>query len=180
MGTPGCLAAGPQRQGRPRAYPAGLGPPISEALDRRSPRRIEGLARDLGLEPTGDPEQTIAAIAAHLGDPHSWRRCSTGRPSGAREILTRLTWGPPVGEVSGADREVSPDATRPVDWLLAHGLLAVADPGHVVLPREVAIHLRGGRIHAPSSGEPPALTGPVRDPGLVDRTAGSSAAEASG
>ncbi len=158
-------------------YPAGLGPPVSEALDRRSPRRIEGLARDLGLEPTGDPEQTIAAVAAHLGDPAQLESLLDRAPSGAREILTRLTWGPPVGEVSGADREVSPDATRPVDWLLAHGLLAVADPGHVVLPREVAIHLRGGRIHEPSSSDPPPLTGPVREPGLVDRTAGSSAAE---
>jgi hypothetical protein len=159
-------------------YPAGLGPPVTEALDRRSPRRIEGLAADLGLEPTGDPERTIAAIAAHLADPTQLAALLSRAPSGAQEILTRLTWGPPVGEVSGADREVSAEATRPVDWLLAHGLLAVADPGHVVLPREVAIHLRGGRIHHPRSGDAPRLTGPVRDPELVDRTAGSSAAEA--
>ncbi len=159
-------------------YPAGLGPPVAEALDRRSPRRIEGLAHDLGLTPTGDPDGTVAVIAAHLADPEQLESLLAEAPAGAREILTRLTWGPPVGEVTGADREVSADATRPVDWLLAHGLLAVADPGHVVLPREIAVHLRGGRIHDPSSGDAPPLTGPVRDPELVDRTAGSSAAEA--
>jgi hypothetical protein len=159
-------------------YPAGLGPPVAEALDRRSPRRIEELATDLGLTPTGDPEQTIAAIATLLSDADQLETLLAQAPTGAREVLARLTWGPPIGEVSGADREVRGDATRPLDWLLAHGLLAVADPGHVVLPREIAIHLRGGRVHDPSTAEPPPLTGPVRDPRQVDRTAGSSAADA--
>ena len=89
-----------------------------------------------------------------------------------------MTWGPPVGEVSGADREVRGTATRPLDWLLAHGLLAVADPGHVVLPREIGIHLRGGRVHDPATRQPPPLDGATRDPALVDRTAGSSASDA--
>jgi Helicase conserved C-terminal domain len=158
--------------------PAGLGPTISEALDRRSPRRIEELAEDLGLEPRGGPEQLIAAIANHLSTPQTLESLLAQAPSGARAVLDRLTWGPPIGEVTGADREVRANATRPLDWLLAHGLLAVADPGHVVLPREIAIHLRGGRVHDASSSEPPPLTGPSRDIELVDRTAGSSAIEA--
>jgi Helicase conserved C-terminal domain len=158
-------------------YPAGLGPTVAEALDRRSPRRIEALASDLGLQPTGDPEQSIATIAAHLSDAATVEALLSQAPSGARELLARLTWGPPVGEVSGADRQVDGTATRPLDWLLAHGLLAVADPGHVLLPREVAIHLRGGRVHDPATSEPPALTGPTREAELVDRTAGSSAVD---
>jgi Helicase conserved C-terminal domain len=159
------------------AHPAGLGPPLREALDRRSPRRIESLATDLGLAATGDPSASIELIAGHLASPEALDSLLSQAPPGARELLDRLTWGPPVGEVSGADREVDATATRPLNWLLAHGLLAVADPGHVVLPREIAIHLRGGQVHRPGPAEPPPLTGLVRDAGLVDRTAGASAIE---
>src|SRR6185437_3304103 len=88
------------------AHPAGLGPPITEALDRRSPRRIEQLATDLGLAPTGDPEGTAATIAAFLSRPETLESLLAEAPSGAREVLARLMWGPPVGEVTGADREV--------------------------------------------------------------------------
>jgi hypothetical protein len=157
--------------------PAGLGPSVAEALDRRSPRRIEELAEDLGLEPRGGPEQLVAAIADHLSRPDVLDNLLAEAPPGARAVLDRLTWGPPIGEVTGADREVRGTATRPLDWLLAHGLLAVADPGHVVLPREIAIHLRGGVVHEPAAGQPPPLDGPQRDAAMVDRTAGSSAIE---
>ncbi|MFL6098827.1 MAG: helicase-associated domain-containing protein [Actinomycetales bacterium] len=160
------------------AYPAGLGPPLREPLDRRSPARLEGLAADLGLPPTGDPEQTVAAIAAHLSQASTVDALLAQAPAGARELLARLTWGPPVGEVSAADRDVDRRATRPLDWLLAHGLLAVVDPGHVVLPREIGIQLRGGLVHDPATRQSPTLDGRVRDPNLVDRTAGSSAVDA--
>jgi len=36
-------------------HPAGLGPPLAEALDRRSPERLAGLLEDLHLPATGDP-----------------------------------------------------------------------------------------------------------------------------
>lgn len=159
-------------------YPAGLGPPLHETLDRRSPRRLAELADDLGLPVDGDPEHAIAAISAHLSEPRVLDGLLTHAPQGVAELLARLTWGPPVGEVAGADREVRIDtATRPLDWLLAHGLLAVADPGHVVLPREVGLQLRGGRLHEASSAQPPPLTGPSYDPAAVDRTAGSAATD---
>jgi hypothetical protein len=98
-------------------------------------------------------------------------------PSGARDVLERLAPGPPVGAVSRADRPVSPDSTNPLDWLLAHGLLEVADPGHVVLPLEVGLHLRGGTAFSGAEGEPPPLTTQDRPLRLVDRAAGSAAAE---
>ena len=102
-------------------------------------------------------------------------------PAEVRALLDRLTWGPPVGAVPRADRVVDRDsAATPVEWLLARGLLAVADPRHVVLPREVGLALRGGRLHrvsAGDSGQPPAAitrdhTGPA-----VDASAGSAAAD---
>ena len=42
-----------------------------------------------------------------------------------------------------------------MEWLLAHGLLVASGPDSVVLPREVALLLRGGRIHAETPVRPP-------------------------
>jgi hypothetical protein len=139
-------------------HPAGLGPPVAEALDRRSPQRLAALAEDLGLPATGDPETTLQRVAEHLGSPDAVSDLLNRAPAGARAVLERLTWGPPVGQVSQADRTVrAADAAGPVDWLLAHGLLGVADPGHVVLPREVALALRGGHLHRTPDVTPPPL-----------------------
>lgn len=98
-------------------------------------------------------------------------------PAGSREVLERLAPGPPVGAVSRADRHVDRTSANPLEWLLAHGLLAVADPGHVVLPLEVGLHLRAGTAVDVSASEPPELRGTGRPPQLVGRSAGSAAAE---
>lgn len=98
-------------------------------------------------------------------------------PHGSREVLERLAPGPPVGAVGRADRPVDRASTNPLEWLLAHGLLAVADPGHVVLPLEVGLHLRGGTAFDARGSEPPELSRTDRDWQLVDRAAGSAAAE---
>jgi hypothetical protein len=161
------------------AYPAGLGPPLAEALDRRSPQRLEELLHDLGLPPTGDPVEALRRVAEHLSDPATLDALLAGAPAGARDLLDRLVWGPPVGSVADADRPVrAGTATSPVDWLLAHGLLAVSDPGHVVLPRELGLALRGGRVHRAPDLAPPPLPVRERTPAQVDGTAAGAAAEA--
>ena len=89
-----------------------------------------------------------------------------------------MVWGPPTGRLERARRDV--DARRaasPVEWLLAHALLVATDTASVVLPREVALHLRGGRVHEAAEPELPApATSPV-DPDHVDRAAAGAAAE---
>lgn len=117
-----------------------------------------------------------AASEQQLSDPAALAELLLRAPPGARAVLDRLTWGPPVGAVANADRAVDP-ARSAVDWLLAHRLLAVADPGHVVLPREVALHLRGGRVHARVTTAPPDAEVIEQDPRVVDAAAGSAAAE---
>ncbi len=160
-------------------HPAGLGPPLADALDRRSPQRLEELLHDLGLPATADPVEALRRVSEHLSDAGTLATLLESAPPGARDLLDRLTWGPPVGSVSDADRPVrAGTATSPVEWLLAHGLLAVSDPGHVVLPREIGLALRGGRVHRAPELTPPAL--PLRDrpSAQVDGTAAGAAAEA--
>jgi len=160
-------------------YPAGLGPPLVEALGRRSPQRLAEVLEDLGLPPSGDPDTALTRLAEHLGDPDQVRALLERAPAAAAGVLERLVWGPPVGQVPDADRAVrAGTAGSGVEWLLAHGLLAVADPGHVVLPREVALALRGGRVHRRPEQAPPPLDLRERRTAQVDDTAALAAAEA--
>ncbi|WP_432542174.1 helicase-associated domain-containing protein [Kineococcus sp. SYSU DK002] len=139
-------------------HPGGLGPTLADALGRRSPQRLAELLEDLGLEVSHDPEVALQRLTAHLAVPATVQDLLAGAPEGVRAVLDKLTWGPPTGAVERADRQVrAASATGPVEWLLSHGLLAVSGPGTVVLPREVALALRGGRVHRAPDRVPPAL-----------------------
>ncbi len=161
------------------AYPAGLGPPIADALGRRSPQRLADLLDDLGLQQAGDPGVALARLAEHLGEPAVVADLLEGAPAGVHAVLDRLIWGPPVGQVSDADRPVRrAGASGAVEWLLARGLLGVADAGHVVLPREVGLALRGGRVHREPLVRAPAVAAEPRPAARVTSTAAGAAAEA--
>ncbi|WP_432546103.1 helicase-associated domain-containing protein [Kineococcus sp. SYSU DK004] len=160
-------------------HPAGLGPSLADALGRRSPQRLAELLEDLGLEVSHDPETALPRLAAHLGDADVLAGLLEPAPEGVRALLDRLTWGPPTGAVERADRQVrTATSSTPVDWLLARGLLAVSGPGTVVLPREVGLALRGGRVHRAPDREPPALPATARRPALVAGGSAEAAAEA--
>lgn len=94
----------------------------------------------------------------------------------ARAVLDRLVWSP-AGAVRNADRPVSAGGGRtPVEQLLGRRLLRPLDSDTVVLPREVALRLRRGRLTPePVPVAPPVLTGRTRDPELVDRAAAGAA-----
>ncbi|RJK97794.1 helicase C-terminal domain-containing protein [Vallicoccus soli] len=158
--------------------PAGLGPPLREALGTYGPRRTAALLADLGLPATGDPARATERIAPHLSDPAVLDRLLAEVPGAARPVLDRLLWGPAYGRVGDAQRDVTlASASTPVEQLLARGLLVATERDAVVLPREVAVHLRGGHVHARHEAEPPAPEVRELDPALVDRTAGGAASE---
>jgi hypothetical protein len=153
-------------------FPAGLGPPLAEALDRRSPAALAELGARLGVAPSGDPPTLLARVAEVLGDAARLAALLEQGPGDAARVVDRLAWGPPVGTTSG-------EPPPAVGWLLRHGVLAAADEGRVLLPREVALARRGGRVHrAPATSPPPVDDGPTRNPAVVDRTAAGAAAEA--
>ena len=160
--------------------PAGLGPPADQALLAYGPRRLAALASDLGLPSSGDPMQLVASVAGLLGDPERLaallERTHEQAPA-ASEALDRMVWGPPTGRIEGAHRDVDvTTAASPVDWLLAHGLLVATDARTVVLPREVALHLRGGRVHREVQPTEPPLATTLLDAARVDHGAAGAAA----
>ncbi|HSK58114.1 MAG TPA: helicase-associated domain-containing protein, partial [Actinomycetospora sp.] len=61
----------------------------------------------------------------------------------------------------------SSPARTAVQWLLRHGLLAMSDTQHAVLPREIGLALREGRTHR-EPVLPPAHAPATPDPAAVD------------
>ena len=96
----------------------------------------------------------------------------------SRAVAERLAAGSPVGIVSDADRAVTVESARtPVERLRARGLLTAVDPRTVLLPREVGLFLRGGRLYPGEDLNPPALSGTTRDPAMIDRAAAGTTLE---
>ncbi len=130
--------------------PAGLGPSLSSLLGGTRPARVHTLAEDLGLPPAGDPGRTADRIAAAYRDP-AWAQARIDDAAAAagddvHRLLGRLAPGPPSGRLG----EVPPDvvlatARGALQHLLARALLVRVDDRTVCLPREIGLHLRGGR-----------------------------------
>ncbi|RIQ14492.1 helicase-associated domain-containing protein, partial [Jiangella rhizosphaerae] len=158
-------------------HPAGLGPPARQALLALSPSRLASILDGLGLSPSaGDHAGNVDAVAGVLTDPGTLAALLDELTDDARSALAALTPGPPTGRIDDALREVHRETARtPIDLLLAVGLLVPVDSTTVVLPREVALHLRGGRVHPDVQTAPPAPSVTERSPDTVDRTAGAGA-----
>ena len=87
-------------------------------------------------------------------------------PEGAAQILERMMWGPPRGQVADIKK-----ANANIKWLLEHKFLIATDSQNVLLPREVGIHLRGGKIFKELTPQQPELVGTSRKQKSVDQAA---------
>ncbi|MGP3999030.1 helicase C-terminal domain-containing protein [Streptomyces sp. 8N706] len=154
--------------------PTGLGPTVAEATAGMSPGRLQEIIATAGLPATHDPVTAVDALTALFSDRTRMSALLAGAPEESRETLARLVWGPPYGTVPA-------HPSPPVRWLTARGLLLPTGPGTVVLPREVALHLRGGRAHrTPEPVAPAVRPAAEHRPHLVDATAASQALTALG
>ncbi|CAL9448505.1 hypothetical protein SUDANB106_02420 [Streptomyces sp. enrichment culture] len=145
-----------------RPSPTGLGPSLAEATAGMSPGRLQEILTAAGLPTTHDPVSALESLASLFGDRERMDALLGQAPEEARAMLAKLMWGPPYGEVS----EVP---SPPVRWLLDRALLLPAAPRTVVLPREVALHLRGGRAHRRLEPLPPPVgPGRARTPAVAD------------
>ena len=87
-------------------------------------------------------------------------------PADSAAVLERLTWGPPRGQVGNIK---SPG--KAIGWLLENSFLTVMDSKTVVLPREVGMHLRAGKVYKEYSPEAKSFAGTSRKQKDVDRAA---------
>jgi len=75
-------------------------------------------------------------------------------PKVSEEVLAKLTWGPPRGQIGNIKKP-----GNAIGWLLDNGVLVALDSNTVALPRDVAIKLRGGKIHKEMVSKAPNLIG---------------------
>jgi len=120
--------------------------------------RLPTQLRDvIGTEPAGLGPASMAKLK--LSELES-------APADAKKVLERLVWGPPRGSV-GDIKNPGPGVT----WLLEKKFLVPLDQRTVILPREVAIALRGGKIHKERFIKQPLLSGSKRDEGQINLAA---------
>jgi hypothetical protein len=87
-------------------------------------------------------------------------------PKGALDLLQRMVWGPPRGQVADVKK-----ANPTIKWLLENNFLIAFDSQTLLLPREVGMHLRGGKIFKELVTTPPSVTGTTRKQKAVDLAA---------
>ncbi len=120
--------------------------------------RLPNALRDvIGAEPAGLGPRSMAKLK--LSD-------LAEAPADAKKVLDRLVWGPPRGSVGDIK---NPGAG--VAWLLERKFLVPLDQRTVILPREVAISLRGGKIHKERFIDQPNLDGSKPNEGQINLTA---------
>ena len=82
----------------------------------------------------------------------------TNAPTASQKVLAAMVWGPPRGSVA--------DVTKPnpgLKWLLDEGFVSPVNQQTVVLHREVALHLRGNKVHRELFTAQPEITGRTVD-----------------
>jgi hypothetical protein len=79
-------------------------------------------------------------------------------PAASKKVLDAMVWGPPRGAVA--------DVKKPnpgLKWLLDEGFVSPVNQQTVVLHREIAIHLRGNKVHRELQIQEPQLEGRAVD-----------------
>ncbi|MFF4589126.1 helicase-associated domain-containing protein [Streptomyces sp. NPDC001388] len=149
--------------------PTGLGPSVREATAGMSPGRIQEIVATAGLPSTHDSVSAVEALTSLFTHRRRMKKLLSEAPAESLDVLERLVWGPPYGQVTH-------DPAPRLRWLLDRGLLLPTAPGTVVLPREVALHLRAGRAHRTPEPLPPAVEpAATHPPQVVDATAAGQA-----
>ena len=120
----------------------------------RMPRAVRDI---LGNEPAGLGPQSASPVDLKI---------ISKAPEAAKQVLEKLTWGPPRGQVGDIRKK-----DTPIDWLLSNNLLIPIDTSTVALSREVAIHLRGNKIHRELFIKEPDLDGQNIKKADVERAA---------
>src|SRR6267378_3784031 len=154
--------------------PLGFGPLARRLLAHRSIHFLATLSRNVGL-PTGprpDKEAIVAEVAAALGEPpRVGRLLQEAEPKAAALFALIQDHGGIVGRrelmATGHIRWSDPPWSErrkiltPLDWLESRGLVVHDESqiysGAVVIPAEVQLALRGGRLFDAWQVEAPAL-----------------------
>jgi hypothetical protein len=156
--------------------PLRLGPPAADLLAALPAARLRELARTLGLRPAGGKTDAVADVAAWLSDADRVRSLVRQAPVRVRAVLEKAAHADPV--VPGLMMVSGAGGAGPHGWATDRGLLMADGIGwefSLVMPREVALALRGPDWRAPfdpGCPVPPTVALPA---GAVERDAAAAA-----
>ena len=154
--------------------PLHLGPRIADLLAPRAVDDLRTRASALGLNPTARKHDLVAAIADFYRDGDAVRALYAAAPSAQRERLAEAAWRGPALDYGGSFFYTGrPDPA--IAWLLTHGLV-IADWQQIVVPREVALAIRGDDWHPTLTPRPDVETTVGVSIDVVDEDAAAAAA----
>src|SRR3954451_1893573 len=97
--------------------PCGLGPSIADAIAGLSTNRLRDMLQKLELPAAADRHTAIETLQRWSSDRDAVCNLVAAAGDDVRDLLARLTWGPPTGTTETAAR------TPGVVWAMRHGLL---------------------------------------------------------
>lgn len=154
--------------------PARLGPALRRVLLNQSMDLLRDVATRIGLSPAKTTGATADRIVECFSDPTAVGRLVDAGPEGTRHLAERVaTAGPEVDLGTEAYVLGRTDAT-PAGYLLRRGLLLSTSWRRAVMPAEVAVALRGGRLFPGFRLDPPPVE-LVTFPGSADGPAAEAA-----
>ncbi|WP_436778119.1 helicase-associated domain-containing protein [Yinghuangia sp. YIM S09857] len=167
--------------------PLGLGAPAYGLLLGQRPEDLQAIVRELGGLPAGRKDENAVLAARLLGDPEVVRRIAARLDPSARAALDELAevgirrdptaaWGyfGPTTRRAGAADGRSDGFAR----LRRRGLLLPTGDGWEMMPREVALALRGDDYRVPFESRPPRVATEDADRAAVLRSSAASASAA--
>lgn len=94
--------------------PTGLGPTVAEATAGMSPGRIQEIVTAAGLSSTHDSVSAVASLTKLFTGRRRMKALLGRAPEESLEVLNRLVWGPPYGQVTA-------EPAARLRWLIDRG-----------------------------------------------------------
>ncbi len=157
-------------------YPLRLGPAADELLQPLPVARLREIADMQGLPVPALKKDIRQALLARYADADALRALVANAPPDAGRVLEAAAWQGPL--VREPERVFSAGGVRylgPAGWAVEHGLLLPDGWQQLVMPREVALAVRGPGWRPRFDPEPPAPRLVPVDAAAVDREAAAAA-----
>lgn len=156
-------------------WPCRLGPPAEALLERRPNTELAAINDRLGQSPNGAKPALVKRLVAYLADPTRVRRLLDDAPPGARQLLESAARHWPNLQLSYPPERMAARADSGPGWCLQRGLIVASGYVEAVMPREVALAIRDGRLWDSFDPSPPPVASAPVDQDDVDRRAAEAA-----
>ncbi len=152
-------------------HPCRLGPPAARLLANRTVQELAAIGSRLGVATKGAKPTLIDAILEALGDTDRLTTLLAHAPAGTDDLVGRTANEWPIVELSFGAAQTARNERSAPGWCLTRGLLLATGWATAVMPREVGVALRGGRLFGGFSPQPPELVTTQLDAGAERRAA---------